>query len=462
MFNLSNVTLFGNQGSRQPGNKPKRQSSGSHAAARPVRTHRLRNFFITLFTLIVLLEGFYFYLCYTNNAFISRWRNIYVQTALSTLSHQWLATDLLPAKVVNATIERIDAGRKEQIDVNSSWDLPEQHVEKPNVVETIIDQYKPPAEEDKPDEVETLPYWIRIDREGAETFFDIFGEIDPVTMLDYLDANPEVMDNGWAGINIDKAGLDQNGTTIYTTNGDQVLAVNAVDGILLIRVKGNSWRGILAIMKDPSRVGMCWSAGIGSYGQTVKQIAERNGAILGVSGSGFIDPDGTGNGGTLAGYAMCGGNARGYHAGGGFKRLELRSDDRFYITDAYLPTNDDTTDAVEFTPALIVDGNVIVTEYTDWNGQQPRTVLGQGLNGDIMFLDIEGRGAGGSLGLSTYICANILYDYGCVQSMNLDGGSSSIMYYNGRSITLCSNSSLTDGRYLPNAWLYWPSGSEPN
>ena len=437
------------------------RSSGVRAKSR--KRHRFRNFCITVFSVLVFFECLYFWLCYTDNAFVSRWRNIYVQTALSTLSHQWLATDLLPAKVVNVTIERIDEGRKQQIDVNSSWNIPSQEQEtKPSVVETIIEHAAESGDSSstEPDENGNLPYWIRMDREGAEEFFDLFGEIDPVSMLDYLDANPEAMDHGWAGINIDKAGLDQNGTTITTTNGDQVLAVNAVDGVLLIRVRGSSWRGILAIVKDPARVGARYSAGIGSYGQTVKQIAERNGAILGVSGSGFVDPDGKGNGGQLSGYAMCDGVAKGRHALPGYKRLELREDNRFYIMDAPANTTDGTTDAVEFTPALIVDGDIVISEYTDWNGNHPRTILGQGSNGDIMMLVIEGRGAAGSLGVSVYVCAQLLHDYGCVQSMNLDGGSSSIMYYNGRSITVCSNQVLTDGRTLPNAWLYWPAGTE--
>jgi len=452
VFNLSQVTLFGSRASKR-----------AEVEQTPRNRHGFRNFLITIFAILTFFEGFYFYLCYTNNGFVSRWRNIYVQTALSTLSHQWLATDLLPARVVGETINRIDEGRKQQIDLNSSWNIPtqDQQTTKPSAIDTIIEKTQSSeGETAQPDSDANLPYWVRKDREGAEAFFELFYEVDPVTMLDYLDANPDVMDNGWAGINIDKAGLDQDGTSITTTNGDQVLAINAVDGVLLIRVKGNSWQGILAIVKDPSRVGMRWSSGIGSYGQTVKTIAEANGAILGVSGSGFVDPNGTGNGGTLIGYAMCNGEAKGRHSLPGYKRIELRKDNRFYIVDAPSNTHDDTTDASEFTPALIVDGEVVISEYTDWNGNHPRTILGQCANGDIMMLDVEGRGANGSLGVSVYVCANLLHDYGCVQSMNLDGGSSSIMYYNGRSITVCSNQTLVDGRYLPNAWLYFPAGTE--
>ncbi len=84
---MQNITLFGG-GSRRA------------SAAKPKKTHRLRSFFIVLLSIIVLGEGLYFYLCYTDNAFVSKWRDIYVQTAMTTLSHQWLATDLLPEKVM--------------------------------------------------------------------------------------------------------------------------------------------------------------------------------------------------------------------------------------------------------------------------------------------------------------------------------------------------------------------------
>lgn len=43
--------------------------------------------------------------------------------------------------------------------------------------------------------------------------------------------------------------------------------------------------------------------------------------------------------------------------------------------------------------------------------------------------------------------------YDAVQACNLDGGSSSIMYYNGRKITKPSAGDKENGRTLPNAFL---------
>ena len=64
-------------------------------------------------------------------------------------------------------------------------------------------------------------------------------------------------------------------------------------------------------MKDPSRLSLHAATTLGSIGQYCGQIAQAHGGVIGMTGSGFIDPGGTGNGGTLAGYAMCNGKSYG-------------------------------------------------------------------------------------------------------------------------------------------------------
>ena len=114
-------------------------------------------------------------------------------------------------------------------------------------------------------------------------------------------------------------------------------------------------------MKDPSRLSLQAASTLGSVGQVCGKIAEAHGGVIGMTGSGFIDPGGTGNGGTLAGYAMCNGKSYGSHMGYGYKRLELHKDNRIYIRDSDSSVSPDTTDAVEFSPAMIIDGETVVT-----------------------------------------------------------------------------------------------------
>ena len=58
-----------------------------------------------------------------------------------------------------------------------------------------------------------------------------------------------------------------------------------------------------------------------------------------------------------------------------------------------------------------------------------------------------------SLGVGLPECTNIMQRYDAYQAMNLDGGTSAVIWYNGEYITKCSNPQI-QCRYLPNAWVY--------
>ena len=69
-----------------------------------------------------------------------------------------------------------------------------------------------------------------------------------------------------------------------------------------------------------------------------------------------------------------------------------------------------------------------------------------------MLLVVDGRQFGYSLGATMEDCADILLQYGAVTAGACDGGSSSVIAYNGEIINEPSTDMPT-GRYLPNAWL---------
>ena len=202
-----------------------------------------------------------------------------------------------------------------------------------------------------------------------------------------------------------------------------------------------------------SRLSLHAATTLGSIGQYCGQIAQAHGGVIGMTGSGFIDPGGTGNGGTLAGYAMCNGRAYGDHMGYGYKRLELHADNRIYIRDSTSPVSSDTTDAVEFSPAMIIDGETVVNARSGFSDLQPRACLGQSKYGEIIALLVEGR-LTTSVGISVPDCAAIMAKHDCMQAMNLDGGTSAMIWYKGKYIMRSSNPALTAGRTLPNAFVY--------
>lgn len=68
----------------------------------------------------------------------------------------------------------------------------------------------------------------------------------------------------------------------------------------------------------------------------------------------------------------------------------------------------------------------------------------------MLLLIIDGRQVGYSVGCTVAECKDILLRYDVYQAMNLDGGSSAVMWYNGKYITKSSSASGR-GRYMPNA-----------
>lgn len=407
-------------------------SSGS---ARTAPAKKRRRWPAVLLSLMAGCIALYCICVYSNIPFIKKWRTIYIETALSTMNHQWLATKLLPKDVVTDVQQKMQEAIEENIGVNTTW-------------EDLT-----PSGEDSESSSDDQGYTSFESPEQA-AFYELFWEIDRETLEDYLDEYPYLLDNGWENLYINEAGLDDKGTTIQTTMGEQVLAIDARNQVLLVRIDQNSARGVLAIAKDPSRLSIEAAANIGESGQYAGYIAENHDGILAVTANGFVDVDGVGNGGQIIGYSMCNGVEYGMHSQIGYKRVEIRDNDLMYIVDAQDPVRSDVTDAAEFIPALIVDGEIVVNASHGYTALNPRVCIGQSDRYEMLLLVIEGRLIGYSLGADAMECADILERHNCMQAMNLDGGTSAIMYYDGEYVTRCSNTALPYGRMLPNAVVY--------
>lgn len=400
-----------------------------------------------LLTCLLLLEGAYFFCMYTSNSFVSYWRTVWVNTALSTMNHRWLATKLMPKDVVQRVIDHNMQVSQQVAGKASTWGNSNPNRRQLDV--DVQDTTKMTEEE--------------IQEMNREKFYELYWELDQATMESYLADHPEALENGWDHIYINEAGLDDQGTSIYTTFGEQVLAIDSYNSLLLLRVQGDKYRGVLAVGKDPSLLGLEWAPGIGKTGSNVGDIADRVGGHLAMTGSGFIDEDafgnqGNGNGGILSGYAMCNKIAAqgrpsknvDWHT---FVRLELHEDNLMYICNITDPVSEDCTDATEFEPAMIVDGEVLVSNW--WIELNPRTAIGQSDKYEFLMLCIEGRNpAAGIVGTDINECAKILKTHNCMQAINLDGGTSTIMWYDGKYVVRCSNLALPKGRTLPNAFVY--------
>lgn len=439
-------------------------SSGRSASAAVQTVSRQSNplkILAIILAIILVLELCYFFVVHTKNSFISYWRSVYIETAMDTLSHKWLATLVFPSDMIAQVMSNRTDSLASMEGMESTWGpAVEQEPDISEPIDKVPDQEEPIVQD--PEEIEmdvTVVPDIDPIEAARNNFYDTFYELDVSSMETYLEQHPEALDNGWDKIYINEAGMDDNGTEIETIHGEQVLAIDAANKVLLLRVEGSGYIGVLAVAKDPSLLAVHPSSQLGVSGEYAGTIAENNNGVLGITGSGFIDPDGNGNGGLLAGYAMCDGVAYGSeHMGWGYKRLELHEDNLFYIKDSTAAVGEGTTDAVEFQPALIIDGNIVVDANCGWTGLHPRACIGQNDKYEILMLVIEGRMPWRSTGTHVIECAEILKLHGCMQAMNLDGGTSAIMWYDGEYVTKCSNQNLPSGRPLPTAFVYHRAG----
>ena len=65
------------------------------------------------------------------------------------------------------------------------------------------------------------------------------------------------------------------------------------------------------------------------------------------------------------------------------------------------------------------------------SGLNPRTAIGQRADGAVLMFVTDGRGKSGHLGASSLDLIEVMKEFNAVNAANLDGGSSSCMYYEG-------------------------------
>lgn len=376
-------------------------------------------------TIIMLLLATVLYpvLLYTDQSFVSKWRTLYIETAMGTMTHQWMATAIIPQAIIDEVmLTRVDTTEMQK-NAESTWRIGD-------TTSAIVKSEKISNAE--------------------ERFYTLFNELDRESFAAYLKSHPEVLQKGWDKIAIDKCD-ETKPTGIKTRAGDNVYAISAGQGIMIVGVKGETYLGRLAIVKDSWRVELGTCKRLFQTGQYIRDIAEEHEAILAINASGFIDEGGTGNGGTPYGYLKVAGKEKQDAYEHGYKIVGFDQDKLLQIGDTSI--TDDLWDAVEFGPALIVDGKSKLKSASSGWGIQPRTAIGQAADKTVLMLVIDGRSTR-SAGATVGDCKEVLERYGAVQACNLDGGSSSVMYYNGREITQPTTASNNpQGRQLPNAFL---------
>lgn len=222
-------------------------------------------------------------------------------------------------------------------------------------------------------------------------------------------------------------------------------------------IQGAKFKGYLLIVKDPTRVKVGYTKKLNKEGELTSQIAKDNNAVAAINGGGFLDSstDGlwTGTGGTPVGLLMSSGKTVYSDISGDNTKVDVMAITKqgILLVGNYTINqmkNLGVAEVISFGPALVVNGKGTIQSGDGGQGIAPRTAVGQTKDGSIILLAIDGRQVK-SLGASLREVQNIMLKYGAINATNLDGGSSTTVYYDGDVINNPCDS--LGERYVPSA-----------
>ncbi|MDO4384785.1 MAG: phosphodiester glycosidase family protein [Clostridia bacterium] len=227
------------------------------------------------------------------------------------------------------------------------------------------------------------------------------------------------------------------------------------NGVRIEEVVGPTYRGYMMIVRDPAQVMVGVSHNPFSKahaGKKVNEIIDSYDAVGGINAGAFYDANGTGNGGEPLGLVYSEGKRLNRADNGAYKTVVGFDKDNILRVGTY--TSDEAEkiglrDAVAFGPALIVNGKAATIKGNS-SGLNPRSAIGQRSDGAVLLLAIDGRQAN-SFGASYADLIKVMQDYGAVNACNLDGGSSTVMYYEGEQKN--DGMAISASRRLPTAWI---------
>jgi len=172
---------------------------------------------------------------------------------------------------------------------------------------------------------------------------------------------------------------------------------------------------------------------VGSPGETTSAAAKRTGAVLAVNAGGFYAHDGgllpigitVIDGEVLTFYtydkdlSFVGFNRNGQLVGG-----QIETEEQLAALDVLHGSS--------FLPTLLKGGKKQPIPAAWANTRHPRTLIGHFKNDDLLFVVIDGRREGWSMGVTLEEAQSKLQEFNVRDAYNLDGGGSSTFYYDGK------------------------------
>lgn len=257
---------------------------------------RVRALTAVLLVLVILGNSAYLAFVYSQNDFFKYWRTIYIETAMSTKSHQWLATWIIPKSIIDECMNN-----------KATMDDIQRNV----IGGTTDPQKKDNGNKKKP--------------KGD----DVLGQK-----------------------NLRVGGLD------YC--GNEIVINDIEEGILVSKIEGNNFKGRIMLVDSTDRVYIGMTQYPGVSGMRILDMMEYYGAVAGVNASGFTDPDGEGIGDEVCGLSCSQGKMWGYYAPFFGSIVITQDDDLVvgYLGD--WSGNPNYRDGMQFSPTLIANGQKVV------------------------------------------------------------------------------------------------------
>jgi exopolysaccharide biosynthesis protein len=218
-------------------------------------------------------------------------------------------------------------------------------------------------------------------------------------------------------------------------------------------ISGKLWKGKKMYVYDPTTIRVVVPATQGQ-GERITAMVERTGAVAGVNGGGFDDPEGLGNGFAPIGAIISGGSILYTDQDSSIQQhiVGFTKDGTLIIGKYNLNELLDlhVSEAVSFYPRVIANGKPLITSGDGGWGRAPRTAIGQKADGTVIFIVIDGRQTS-SVGATLKEVQDLFLEDEVINAGFLDGGASSEMVVNKELIT--KPSSRYGERRLPSAFL---------
>lgn len=237
-----------------------------------------------------------------------------------------------------------------------------------------------------------------------------------------------------SGESTDKKLITKKKTTKYKDEYErQILEHEEGENYKIVKLEVDGMPAYLAAIYDPTSIKVEVTRSLGSRGEYVTKMAERNNALLAINGGGFMDPGGSSWGGTPTGITISNGkiitnNEYGSATsnGGVIGFTEDGTLMLLKVNTAAEALRQGVTNAVSWGPFLIVNGvSSKISGNGGW-GMGARTAIGQRRDGVVLLLVVDSN-ASRTKGATMSDLTEIMERYGAVNASNLDGGTSSVM-----------------------------------